>query len=378
MIIPNREGYRIGFFNGLQDYLATRPAFRLATIWGSPFVEPQEIARLAPDGVIAMATEDSLPLLRALKVPLLNIGAIGATAGLPTVQGDNRLCGALAARRLYERGFRQFGFVTFDRPHCEERRRGFIAQLNEYKLHSALLPIETRREAWQENLQALRDWLGSLQAPVGIVAADDIAARVPMEAAALAGRAVPAEVAVIGIGGDAYEITLSTPHLSTVLFDYVAIGRTCAEVMEKMLAGHAGPASPVLVPPVGVFERDSSNIHVYADERINRALALIRKRATQGLTVDELAEVCLISRRHIDGLMREVTGRTAFGQIQWVQIEAAKHLLLSTPDPIHAIATQVGMGEERRLIRLFHRVESCTPTQWRERATRSRPGRASL
>jgi LacI family transcriptional regulator len=370
VIEGHHEGYRLAFFNGLQRHLADAPDFELATFWGSPFVTTAELAEVRPDAVIVMLQEAEAEYYRSLAVPVLNIGSVGEDFGLPTVRGDNHLAGRRAAAHLHERGFRHFGFVTMDRVHCEQRRAGFNQAVEEAGGGAPVpfLAIEQDRSAWARNRAAMRAWITALPHPSGIGACDDPTARLLVEAMRDTGLSVPGDVAVIGIGGDTYEPVLASPHLSSVPFDAETIGRLCAQRIAAKLRGEPWPDATDIVPPLAVVVRASTSVNVFSDDRINRVLRLLRTRAAEGIDVAALCRTERISRRNLDALMLRLTGRTAFGQLQWVRLEAAKPLLLHTEASVEAIAHTVGLGEARALTRLFHTHEGLAPGAWREQA----------
>lgn len=80
-----------------------------------------------------------------------------------------------------------------------------------------------------------------------------------------------------------------------------------------------------------------------------------------------LANLALVSERHLTRLFRRELGRTPGQYVEQVRIQAARALLESGDASVAAIARATGFGSAETLRRAFHRVLGTTPTAYRQR-----------
>jgi ABC-type sugar transport system substrate-binding protein len=110
----------------------------------------------------------------------------------------------------------------------------------------------------QATLNSFATWLAGLPKPVGIVACCDEFGRYCIEACGLAERAVPEQVAVLGIDQNS-----------------AREGYLAAQLVADMLDGKRVPPGRHLVPPASVIERNSTAFIVTSDPYVIDALASI-------------------------------------------------------------------------------------------------------
>ena len=106
------------------------------------------------------------------------------------------------------------------------------------------------------------------------------------------------------------------------------------------MRGGKTPRKPVLVPPVRVVTRQSSDIVAIEDRDIAGAVQFIRDHADRPFNVKELLQQVPVSRRHLEQQFRQLLGRSPAGEILRVRLERAKSLLGETDLPI----PEVGAG----------------------------------
>ena len=168
------------------------------------------------------ATRASADLLRRAGIPVVETWDLPAQP-IDAVAGfDNRAAGVAVARHFAAAGRRGHAFVGGDDPRATRRWKGFCAALVE-----AGLPAPRRlvvgRNAGAGALAGL-----ALPGDVDAVfAANDSHAIGVLAGLRNAGRRVPDEVAVVGLG-DLEIGRLMQPSLSTIRIDGVAIGRAAA------------------------------------------------------------------------------------------------------------------------------------------------------
>jgi len=295
-------------------------------------------------------------------------------SGIPYFYSDNRVVGRLVADHLLERGFRQFAYygyregpiTGFSTVRCEAfaervREAGYATLLH-------LGPYDNHRK-WEPLQRQLRDWLKSLPTPIGLMAANDKAARHVLEACRDCELRVPEQIAVVGVDNDEMLCQLSHPPLSSVEQGARRIGLKAAALLEQMMAGRSPRRRKYVVPPEGVVVRRSSEILAIDDENIAAVLTLIQNRACEGLKVQEVAPAVALSRSQLDRRFKAVVGRTLHDEIRRVRLDRAQRLLAETSLPLKQIALRCGFRTVQHLTESFRQFLNVTPAAYRRQHT---------
>ena len=111
---------------------------------------------------------------------------------------------------------------------------------------------------------------------------------------------VPEEVAVIGVEDDQTLSAMSTPPLSSVRLPGEEIGFAAAQLLDQMMRGRKSKrtrvAPPLLLPPVGIATRLSSDVVAIDDPLLSAAIQFIRQNACEGIRVADVLANVPISR----------------------------------------------------------------------------------
>jgi len=110
-------------------------------------------------------------------------------------------------------------------------------------------------------------------------------------------------------------------------------------------------------------ERPSSDL-------IGEAVAFVRERAAEPLTLRSVADNFRLSERHFQRLFKRHTGQTFHEFLQRQRIHAACELLRSTRHKLDTIAGMVGYRDLQSFARVFKRIEGCSPGRYRKTSSR--------
>ena len=105
----------------------------------------------------------------------------------------------------------------------------------------------------------------SLEKPVGVIACNDTRAVQLLNAARECEIEVPDEVAVVGVDNDMLLCDLADPPLSSVEHNTRRIGYEAATLLDRMMRGQAPPEEPMLINPLHVVVRQSSDVTAIRD-----------------------------------------------------------------------------------------------------------------
>lgn len=98
---------------------------------------------------------------------------------------------------------------------------------------------------------------------------------------------------------------------------------------------------------------------------IDPALCRIRDGYAEKLTVDELAELCRVSKYHFCRVFKEVMGMSALQYLNAYRIRVSDAMLENTDRSVGEIATLCGFGDESYFCRCYKRMRGQTPARRR-------------
>lgn len=300
--------------------------------------------------------------LRASSVPKVCLHTDRNVLQAPNVIMDQHAIGDLAADHLVSLRLEHFAFVHFDDNAIETRRRhGFETRLTGAG-HTGL------RLSFAEFVARLPD----LRKPIGIMAANDVNAMDVISACLAAGLRVPEDVAVIGVDNCEISSRISPVPITSVACDFERQGYEAAALLERSMAGEEVPATSIVVPPLGVVVRKSTDTIAIADSDTAEALRFLRGHFQEPIRIKELRQEMRGRMRRVQALFRAETGRTMAEELQRLRIEHAKKLLARQDLKIEFVARQSGFASRFHFAQAFRRVTGQTPTSFRNEA-RSAP-----
>lgn len=358
--------------HGIARYLKTNAAW-------SVFLDEREL-RIPPpdwlshwqgDGVICRSTtSDWARIFRRRRLPVVDLNDLHLDLGLPRVASDMRAIGRLGAEHLRERGFRHLAFCGFSGEAWSEQRqagfveaaRGAVAAGSVYQSPWAGL----REHPWEEERNRIARWLQSLPRPVGIMACNDARGQHVLDACGQLGAHVPDEVAVVGVDNAETFCELCSPPLSSVVPDAERIGFEAAALLDSLMAGRAAPRESLLVEPLGVVTRQSSDVVAVEDALVVRAARFIREHACEGIRVMDVLQEVHCSRSVLERRFREHLGHSPQEELRTIQLRRVRELLVETDWTLPRIAAATGFEHPEYLSVLFKRETGQTPGQFRQ------------
>ncbi len=144
------------------------------------------------------------------------------------------------------------------------------------------------------------------------------------------------------------------------------MGLETARLLQAVMAGGAAPAEPMLMPPVGVTVRGSTDVIPTEDPMLARAFAFIRDHALEGISGGDVVEAVPLSRREFEKQCKAILGRTPLEQIHHLKLNEAQRLLAQTDLTVTQVAERCGFGDVHHLSRWFRRVTGHSPSDYRD------------
>jgi LacI family transcriptional regulator len=376
LIETSRESGR-GMLRGIIRYA------RLHGPW-SFYLTPGDLEQALPEmehwggtGIIARVETPKVAkaiLATGLPVVALGLSEKQLAPGSPWLKvselySDSYHAAQLAANHLLERGFRNYAFVGIaDKIWSKRRRDSFVKHIDQagFKTYIYEPPKKKQDREWAREQVFIADWLKKLPKPVGLMACNDDRGREVLEACRAADIGVPEEVAVIGVDNDSILCELANPPLSSVVMNTEHGGFEAAALLDRMMSGQVTTPERILVEPLQVVTRRSTDAVALEDLDVAHALRFIHENAGRTIRVKDIVQALGISRRTMEIRFRRVIGKSMNEKIQQAHLERAKRLLLETDLPLPKIAEASGYNSTSYLAVVFHEAFGMTLSKFRQ------------
>lgn len=359
---------------GIRGYASDKPNWVLRD--GPPRLQlVSQVRDWKPHGIIA-----GLVLPRVAKelvrigVPLIDVAYMLPDLSVPTVDVDHRAVGRLAAEHFLERKFNQFGFFGSESAAYSKSQEAAFRECVAEAGHSVsscyaeYLADLTTAALWKKSTQKAERWLRRLPKPVAVLCCEDAPARYLADVCSQIGLKVPDEVALLGVGNDDLDCSLTQPALSSIAVPSERIGFEAAALLDRLMKGEKAQRRPKLLPPLHVVTRYSTDILAIEDETVQAALQYIRENAWADMSVNDLADGIAVGRRLLERKFRTILRRSILEEIYRVRVERAKELLTDTHLSITAIAERAGFPNTRRLDVVFSKQTGLSPREYRRQS----------
>ncbi|PAW78006.1 MAG: hypothetical protein B9S32_08960 [Verrucomicrobia bacterium Tous-C9LFEB] len=342
---------------------------------GNGFVKAsQSIAEIVRrqhiDGVISVVhSSDTEDQLLRLSVPSVSVSNVLNAPRIPVVTQDDEQVGRLAAEHLLKCGCTSFAvWEQRGARFSEERFRGFRDVLN-HKAAGAQFQTGASGPLTKESgpglIARMRNWVKRLPPKTGIFAVLDPFALHLIQAAREIGRAIPDELAILGVGDDKFWVDFENIPLSSVKLPSWQIGVEAARLLLRLMRGGSATSPMMRLPVVEVAARRSTDTLFVEEASVKRAVAYIRTHAAENIYVGDVVRASGISRSGLQRRFAEVLGQSILGEVQRARIAHVQSLLRNTEMKLEAIAEACHFPNTPRLHVLFRQVTQKTPGQYR-------------
>jgi LacI family transcriptional regulator len=334
---------------------------------------PDWIGTWQGDGIIArIQTPAMADALLKTKLPVVDALGVVPNTGFPLIGSDNDAIGRMAAEHLAELGLRNFAFLGIENEYWSEaREKSFVASLSK-KEFDVSVRREHRHDAdrltWEVYQTRLVEWILTLSLPIGVMVCSDQRCTAFLNACHRAKRAVPDDIAVIGVDNDEPLCGVCNPALTSVWPDHESIGYEAAVLLQRMMDGEKRLPSRTVLPPKFVVTRKSTDTLTVEDPVVFNSLRLIRKHACERIDVDTIADRVGVSRSVLQRRFRSVLGRTINEELVARRLKTAQDLLLNTKLSLAEIARRTGFQHQEYMGAVFKSHLGMTPAVFRKRS----------
>ena len=328
------------------------------------------------DGIITLIRKPEPDLVLFLKksdAPAVDLINAVSELDLPRVLLDDHEIGRMGADHLVDQGFEHLAFVrvmtsrqtedraaTFDER--VERRGRTVHRLDLVAGGvSVMQPVDARKRI---------SWLAAefqrLPKPLGIMIQYDSLYRHVVEACATAGLRIPDDVAVVSVGNTQSVCELSEPTLTSIEHNQRRQGYEAAALLDELMDGSPPPADPVIVPPLHVVTRESTDTFAVHDGTLRKALYFLRDNFRDpSISVSDVVKACGTSRRHLYSIFERHWNHSIASMLAELRIAEAKRLLSDTTEKQYSVAVQSGFVSASQLSKTFSKRVGMSPGAFR-------------
>lgn len=126
------------------------------------------------------------------------------------------------------------------------------------------------------------------------------------------------------------------------------------------------------------IERNSQSLFIifhgqkdHEDEVIKKAQSFIEHNYAEKITVDNLASMLALSRRHLERRFKKATSNTVVEYMQRVRIEAAKMSLETIRDNVNEVMYNVGYTDTKAFRMIFKKITGLSPVEYRNKYSKN-------
>ena len=307
--------------------------------------------------------------LRKSKLPVVDVDSLVPNAkGVGRVVTDDHVRVAMAFDHFRSKNFQHFATYAPQVNRYPDRRSKMFREVVEAAGFSCIDFQEVCGESfgWSADSEKVSQWIRHQPSPLAVFAPDPVPARQLTEICQWEGIRVPDEVGILAGDTDDLLCTIALPPISSIELDCYRIGQEACGMLTKMIEGKPAPQQPVLIPPLRVIPRHSTEILAVADAEVAEALRFIRSRACDPIQVSDILSAIPISRRRLEQKFRSLLGRSIGDEIRRVRFESARQLLIETNLLTSEIASKCGFSSSVDLAHGFRKYYGLRPSDLRK------------
>jgi LacI family transcriptional regulator len=381
-VSPATYSYAIRVIDGIVHYVAQTPDLYFQTLENRGFMPMQsDVPKI--DGAIGIfRTEEEVMEYEQRGIPVINIGK-SLVRTHRQVFADDFLIGSLAASSLLLAGYRRFLFVTSefyslptirtlptpDRLHqgvIQGRLDGFREELKKSNLDCEVVILKNvlkSSEVWLQEKQRLGSEIGKSADTTGVFCATDTFGHLAITACETAGISIPGQAGVLGVNNDKILCHATKPALSSIDQGEERLGYAAAQLLHRIFEGKEPQDSLILIPPIGVEERESLPYLSSDQPVLQSAIAYLRQHMDGPFKVDELATGIRMPRRQLERLFQKRLGSSPAKVMVQLRMERARRMLVANPGvSVKEVAGKCGYTDLAAFHRAFRRFHKETPT----------------
>lgn len=284
---------------------------------------------------------------------------------------DHEQVSRLAADYLLSLGFKNF--IGFGGKPSEP----IVTRLKDFRRFVAAHGAEMREfylKSWAEQIvfkpgeikARISRILKTTGLPVAVYAPEDIYADAFIQAALDLGYRVPEDIAVLGVNNSREICENCRVPISSIDVNLSRLGYEGARLLDGLMRGEFSSHPLVLVSPLTIEKRRSTNAAAESDRAVASIRQYIREHFAERISMQTIVQDLRVARSTAFAHFTRSVGHTIGKEIMLVRMEHAKHLLLHSDYKIDAVSWMCGYENSSAFGRLFKKLYQQTPSAYRQ------------
>jgi LacI family transcriptional regulator len=292
---------------------------------------------------------------------------------VPAVITDLQGIGRIAAEHFRERNFRHVGYIA-NKPWATTgkelyydifRQRAEELECSCHLLSFQSFLAETSDRRYKRLFSEVKNWLSEIPKPVGIFAQTEaVAARLASICHSI-GVSVPEDVGILVVGDSSQLCEIALTPVSSIDVGALQQGKEAIRLLHRIVRGDKLQKMPIVIPPIGVVERRSTDVLAVPDPLVARALSYVWNNLELDLSVSEISSHLGVSRSILDRAFKRHLGRGINAERLRKRLERSTEMLRGTDLTIEEIAKSVGFPYVSYFHRYFNSKFGMTPREYR-------------
>ena len=313
------------------------------------------------DGILAdVIKQETIELLKATGLPVV-MATINDNPDIASVDFSPEMAGAMAAEWFLHHRFTNFAFCgTHGNLFYDRLGEAFSAALQN-EGHDCILCDRERmsEEAIISNKVSvpayLDEWIPTLPPRTAVFCVHDRRAALVIESCLRVGRAVPDDIAVMGRYNDITLCAYSPRAITSIDPNFRLQTYTALQLLEEMIDNPdaAKEKRHILIPPLGVVERESTNIYPVDPPWLAKALSLVDYNIDQRIALADLAAAAGISPSALQNAIHKTFGMSVNKYILSVKMREAKRLIDHGGYSVKELAARTGFSTQSYFTRAY-------------------------
>ena len=379
LLIETSRTYGRGILRGIARYAHSHGPWSFFPVERELHSQmPAWLAHWKGDGIIARIESNAMARrLKSCKCPIIDVLGQHKFKDIPSLDTDARIVARLAVDFFIQAGFQHFAYCGYAGvPFSDARGEMFQQFLSQQRRKTAIYAtrlaerepgdIQAREQQGLQLESSMADWLKNQPRPLALFACNDVCAQQVLNACRENNIRVPEEIAVMGVDNDDVLCNLCDPPLTSIEPNTEELGYRAAAMMDRLLNGERLSQETVLIPPVRIVERASTDMVAVDDKIAVTAMRFIRDQVGEGIAVKDVLLHTKRSRTDLDIRFRRWLGCSVRDQIQRQRLQTASQLLHDLNMSIQEVAERSGFADSAHFCRVFRREFQCTPTEYRQ------------
>ena len=354
-------------------YAQERRSCTLRFVMGEQSAKPDTF--VGCDGILAdISIPNTIELLKESGLPVVTTTFFD-DSGFPTVDFSAEMTGAMAAEWFLHRRFTNFAFCgTSGYSFYEQLERAFATAVRKegydcITCDREKMCLDLIRENPDLVPPYLDEWIPTLPHRTAVFCIHDRRAALVIESCLRLGRAVPDDIAVMGRHNDITICACSPRTITSIDQNYRLQTYTALQLLEEMIDNPnlAKEKKMIVIPPLGVVERESTNVYPVDPPWLAKALSLVDDNLDRRITLEDLAAAAGISQSALQIAIRKTFGMSANKYILSAKMREAKRLADQGGYSVKELAARTGFSTQSYFTRAYTAYYGRPPSSERQR-----------